>query len=222
MSADDLTTVGLHMPGPARPHSAVEALLLLDWKRRVSALYHDVRSSADPRAAWDAWRAGRDELYTTHDRSPIALANRAGFRGLSYFDYDPDARVLAEIYDADTRTHDVEMSGGGSFTLTQIGTAVFDMGGGTQRLELLWIGGFRGGLFVPFRDATTGHSTYGGGRYLLDTLKGQDLGTDGGRLILDFNFAYHPPCFYNPDWSCPLPPPANTLGSAIGAGERID
>jgi uncharacterized protein len=75
-------------------------------------------------------------------------------------------------------------------------------------------------VFVPFADATAGDETYGAGRYLLDTVKGADLGTDGGRLVLDFNLAYNPSCSYDPRWSCPLAPPPNRLAVAVRMGER--
>ncbi len=62
--------------------------------------------------------------------------------------------------------------------------------------------------------------SYGGGRYLLDTVKGADLGGTDGRLVVDFNYAYNPSCAYDPQWSCPLAPPANRLTVPILAGER--
>ena len=80
---------------------------------------------------------------------------------------------------------------------------------------------YGGGLFVPFRDATSGAETYGGGRYLLDTVKGSDLGEEDGQLVLDFNFAYNPSCSYDPRWVCPLSPPANRL-PVVGRGGRAD
>ncbi len=88
-------------------------------------------------------------------------------------------------------------------------------------MDLYWLEGYAGGLFVPFADATSGATTYGAGRYLLDTVKGADLGTRDGRLVLDFNFAYNPSCSYDPRWSCPLAPPGNRLTVAITAGERV-
>ena len=88
-------------------------------------------------------------------------------------------------------------------------------------LEVFWIDVYGGGVFIPFRDATSGSLTYGGGRYLLDTIKGADLGmTERGELVLDFNFAYHPSCHYDPRWSCPLAPRENWLTVPIEAGER--
>ena len=200
--------------------SAPEALVLLDWKRRVAELYHEVRAAPEPTQAWDRWREGRDLLFATHPRSPIPPSGRADFDGLAYFDYDPAARVLAQVADTGTRRHQLSMSGGGTHLVTRFATASFELYGSAFGLELYWLGDFRGGLFLPFRDATNGEGTYAGGRYLLDTLKGEDLGTENGLLILDFNFAYHPPCLYNEQWSCPLAPPANRLPVAVHAGER--
>ena len=91
------------------------------------------------------------------------------------------------------------------------------------RLPGFWIEGYAGGLFVPFRDATSGHETYGGGRYLLDTIKSADLGSDfaRGTLVLDFNYAYHPSCTYDPQWVCPLAPPDSRLPVPVRTGERL-
>jgi uncharacterized protein (DUF1684 family) len=81
---------------------------------------------------------------------------------------------------------------------------------------------YGGGLFVPVKDATAGHETYGAGRYLLDTVKGADLGsTPSGALVVDLNFAYNPSCAYDPAWVCPLAPPGNTLAVPVRAGELM-
>ncbi len=92
---------------------------------------------------------------------------------------------------------------------------------GDVELDLYWLDAYGGGLFVPFADATSGDETYGAGRYVLDTIKGADLGTDRGRLVLDLNFAYQPSCSYDGRWTCPLAPPANRLEQAVRAGERL-
>jgi uncharacterized protein (DUF1684 family) len=73
----------------------------------------------------------------------------------------------------------------------------------------------------PFRTASSGAQSYGGGRYLYDTIKGADLGIAGSEILLDFNFAYNPSCAYDDRWSCPLSPPENRLPFAVNAGERI-
>ena len=90
-------------------------------------------------------------------------------------------------------------------------------------LAVYWLEGYGGGLFLPFRDALGGTQTYGGGRYLLDTVKGADLGmsADGARLVLDFNYAYNPSCSYDPRWSCPLAPPENRIDVSVEAGEMM-
>ena len=95
----------------------------------------------------------------------------------------------------------------------------FDLAGQACTLDLFWLEGYGGGLFVPFRDATAGSETYGAGRYLLDTVKGADLGVESGRLVFDFNFAYNPSCAYDPRWACPLAPPGNRLSVEARAGD---
>jgi uncharacterized protein len=199
-----------------------DALDLLDWRRRVFELYAEVRSADDPRAGWERWRAARDELFAGHPQSPIPAEERATFRGVPYFAHDPDARVLAEVAAAEPAHFDIGASDGGTYGFTRIAAARFELHGKPLGLELYWLDGYAGGLFVPFRDTTAGRSTYGAGRYLLDTVKGADLGTaPDGRLILDFNLAYNPSCSYDPRWSCPLAPPANRLDVAVEAGERF-
>ena len=83
-----------------------------------------------------------------------------------------------------------------------------------------WLGSYGGGVFVPLKDASAGQRTYGGGRYVLDTVKGADLGGDAhdGRLVLDLNFAYNPSCAYDPRWSCPLAPEGNRVAAPVTAG----
>jgi uncharacterized protein len=87
-------------------------------------------------------------------------------------------------------------------------------------LSLFWILGYGGGVFLPFRDATNGKETYGGGRYLLDTIKHADLGLENRKLVLDFNFAYNPSCAYHPRWDCPLAPAENWFKIPVQGGEK--
>jgi uncharacterized protein len=198
----------------------VDELDLLDWKRRVFALYAEVRASPDPEAAWRAWRAAKDELFRSHPQSPLPGNARAGFEGLPYFDYDRALRVLAEVEPAEEALILIAGSGEQPTPFRRFATAVFETGGDQQQLALYWLEGYGGGIFLPFADATSGTRTYGGGRYLLDTVKGADLGTDDARLVLDFNFAYNPSCAYDPRWVCPLTPPENRLAVEVLAGER--
>jgi uncharacterized protein len=199
----------------------VDELELLDWKRRVFALYAAVRAAADPEAAWRRWREGRDELLRGHPQSPIPAGGRPGFAGLAYFDYDPAGRVLGEVEPAGGAQRAIGSSGAEPILFRHFATVRFELAGSTRALALYWLEGYGGGLFLPFADATSGDETYGGGRYLLDTVKGADLGEAGGRLVLDFNFAYNPSCAYDPRWVCPLTPPQNRLDVPIRAGEKL-
>jgi uncharacterized protein len=200
----------------------VGLLDLLDWKRRVFGIYAETRGTSDPQAAWTRWREGRDELFASHPQSPLPPEDRPSFTGLPYFDYDPAARVLADVAPAEPEHYDIATSGEeeGTYGFTRFARATFQLDGQPCRLELYWLDGYGGGLFLSFRDGTSGSETYGAGRYLLDTVKGADLGMEGARLVLDFNFAYNPSCAYDPRWVCPLVPPPNRLTLPIRAGER--
>jgi uncharacterized protein (DUF1684 family) len=91
------------------------------------------------------------------------------------------------------------------------GYAEFTVKGKTQRLEPV---AEDGGLFFIFKDATSGKTTYGAGRFLdADMPK-------SGEVELDFNKAYNPPCAFTAFATCPLPPKQNVLASAIEAGEK--
>ena len=87
--------------------------------------------------------------------------------------------------------------------------------------DVWWLEQYGGGLFMPLRDGTAGTASYGGGRYLLDTAKGADLGGTDGSLVVDLNFLYHPSCRYNDSWVCPLAPAGNTITAPVRAGERL-
>lgn len=183
-------------------------------------MYREVREAPDPEAAWWRWRGLRDDLFRNHTKSPIPAEDRDGFGGLSYFHYDPAARVIATLEPAESATWSFDASEG-TLVLDCAGRASFELFGRTQSLSLYWFRSYGGGLFLSFRDGTSGRSTYGGCRYLLDTVKGADLGSEAAGLVLDFNFAYQPSCSYDPRWVCPLAPPANCLSLDVKAGERL-
>lgn len=195
------------------------SLTLLDWRRRVASLYAEVRagSNRDAEDSLRRFRSGRDDLFASHSESPLEGHARESFAGLAYWPYRADLRFDVEV---DTDIDHVELpivgSDGGAFGFSRFATVHLPIGD----LDLYWLDGYGGGIFLPFRDLTCGTTTYGGGRYLLDTVKGADLGGEGGRLILDFNYAYHPSCYYSDAWACPLAPPGNRLGVPVEAGER--
>lgn len=194
---------------------------LADWRRRIAGLYASVRSAQDRRRAWETWRHERDGLFREHPQSPLPPEERSAFRGLSYFDYDESACVMAQLADAERERHELPTSSGEAMMLERFASARFELAGHQLTLDVYWLDVYGGGIFLPFRDQTSGTETYGAGRYLLDTIKGADLGMSGDSLVLDFNFAYNPSCSYDPRWACPLAPPANHLPIEVQAGERF-
>jgi uncharacterized protein (DUF1684 family) len=192
----------------------------------VSELYTQVRREPDAEAAWQLWWQGRDVLFGRHPQSPIPEEERRGFVGLAYFDHDSRWCTTGRLDQVKPRRVGLVAHDDGETALLLLGTVYFSLSdaAGVPRehnLPLYWMDDYAGGLFLPFRDLTSGHDTYGGGRYLLDTAKGADLGTLGGELVLDFNFAYHPSCTHDPRWSCPLAIADAYLPVAVTAGERL-
>ena len=229
----------------------LERLELADWRRRVSDLYASVRAEAedDPEAAWEVWREAREAMFRTHSQSPVPPAGRRAFRA-HHWPYDPHLRFEVALDPSESAvaqagpmragaeggstglgtfggfaglTLALPISTGGEEAFTRIGRLVIPFPGGEHALGAYWMAGYAGGVFVPFRDSTNGAETYGAGRYLLDTAKSADLGAGvaPNSLVLDFNFAFHPSCAFDPQWSCPLAPPENRLDIRIEAGERL-
>jgi uncharacterized protein len=199
--------------------AASDALDLLDWKRHIFTLYAEVRAAERPEEAWESWRDVRERLYRAHPQSPLPAERRADYR-TELFDYDPAFRVLADVVDMAPVARPAPASTEGTFAFTRVGRACFGLLGDEHELELLWNDGYGGGILVAVADATSGRETYSGGRYVLDTVKGADLGQRDGQLVLDFNFAYNPSCAFDARWACPLATPANRLPLRIEAGEK--
>lgn len=191
---------------------------LLDYRRQVHALYADVRrlSAKDPAVAHEHWRRVRDRLFGEHAQSAIAPEERARFAGLRYYAYDPRLRFAAPLIEEPGERFEVQTSTGEVMWLRPVGSVELPLG----TLPVFWIDVYGGGIFIPFKDRTSGDTTYGGGRYLLDTVKGADLGSnERGALVVDMNFAYHPSCHYDHRWSCPLAGPESRLDARVEAGE---
>ncbi len=194
---------------------ATAAKQLAQWRREVGELYGQVRALGAGERAWDAWRQGKERLYREHPQSPVAADRRAAYH-FACFSYDPAMHVLAELAPSVPRHIDGDHEVPG---MTHIGTLGFAVDGADHELGAYWLDGYAGGFFVPFADSTSGSETYGGGRYALDTSKGADLGIEGGRIVVDFNFAYAPSCAHDAQWRCPLAPPLNRLRIPVRAGE---
>jgi uncharacterized protein (DUF1684 family) len=196
-------------------------LELTDWRRRVGALYAEVRAQSDPEQAHALWRAGRDDLFRTHPQSPLAPDHPIRETGISYWPYDPALRFELEVKPAETdQTVGLNTGQDGTTTLVPAGRVELPapLNGS---IVLWWLHQYAGGLFAPLRDGSAGDTSYGGGRYLLDTAKGADLGGGDDTLIIDLNFLYHPSCRYDPAWVCPLAPAGNRIEASVLAGERL-
>ena len=195
-------------------------LELLDWRRQVAELFAQLRQRPADAATLAWFRSQKDRMFKEHPQSPIPESDRPNFSGLSYWPFDPTLRVVAQFTEKELEPPHAPPS---EIAFRRIGQLEFKLNDQALTLGAFWIEGYAGGLFVPFKDATSGHETYGGGRYLLDTIKSADLGSDAatGTVVLDFNYAYHPSCTYDPQWVCPLAPPDSRLAIPVRAGERL-
>jgi uncharacterized protein len=193
---------------------------VVDWRRRVFALYAAVRENADPEDAHELWRIERDELLVRHPASPLLPADRLLFEGVPIAPYDPAWRFSLPLVPADPLSFEFATGTDGVVSFDRVAAVEVPEVG---TLDVWKLTSYGGGLFVPVRDSLAGspHGTYGGGRYLIDTIKGADLGSDPaiGTIVLDFNFAYNPSCAYDPAWACPLAPLGNVVTAAIPVGE---
>ena len=192
------------------------SLALLDWRRSVHALYRDVRATADPATAHDGWRTGRQQLFSTHPESASQSVD------LRVADYDPAWRFDAPVVATEPLRIEIATATDGLVPFERVGKVVLPEVG---ELDVWWLDSYGGGIWLPLRD--TSPDTYGGGRYLLDTVKGADLGgsfdpgTGGGTLVVDLNFAYNPSCAYDERWACPLAPEGNRVTMPVPVGELL-
>lgn len=160
----------------------------------------------------EADRAEKDRFFRSSPYSPIE--DRVSFSGLDYYPPDPALRFKLTLEEAEqveeltiqTNTDDEQL-------YHRIGTVAFEVEGQAAQLAIYQSPDHEG-LFLPFRDATSGQETYGAGRYL------EPVELGGGKLLVDFNLAYNPFCAYSEHYSCPLPPLENWLNVPIRAGEK--
>jgi uncharacterized protein (DUF1684 family) len=188
------------------------SMSLLGWRREVADLYRTVREEPSPQDGWGRWRAGRETLMRKHPDSPL----RPGQSVPTYAAYDPNLRFEVSVRSAPPQRWDAATATDGIVPFERIGRVELPELGS---LDVWWLDSYGGGVFVPMRDGSCGRTTYGAGRYLIDTVKGADLGGDADGLVIDLNFAYNPSCAYDPAWACPLAPEGNTIDTAINAGE---
>lgn len=159
--------------------------------------------------------------FLTSSNSPLKSQEDLAY--LRFYESDSTYRVEATV-ELTPKAEPFEMPTYNGQTRPHVEYAVvsFVLNGKPQQLtiyrnlNLLRLPQYRDYLFLPFKDATSGYATYGGGRYL--DLRLGDI--KDGRMIIDFNKAYNPYCAYHEGYACPVPPKKNTLPIAIEAGEK--
>jgi len=203
---------------PALPTST--GLELTSWRRMITELYAAVRAEDDPQSGHAIWQRGRDEMFRSHPQSPLPPGDPLRTTGLPYWPYDPGLRFEVPLLPAGREASLSIPTTDGVMSMTRIGCVRLPPPLDTV-IDVWWLRQYAGGLFMPLRDGTAGRSSYGGGRYALDTAKGADLGGRDGLLIIDLNFLYHPSCRYDYAWQCPLAPAGNTISASVRAGERL-
>jgi hypothetical protein len=182
-------------------------------------------------------RREKDAFLADHPQSPVPPGAREGFDGLDYYPPDPDYRVEATVtVHDDPEPVELEASAGPPVRYLRVVSLSMDLpsaggeGEGESESEsedaAVTLAGLRQEgdgadepVFVPFADATTGETTYAGGRYL--ELHPERPLEDGETVPVDFNLAYTPFCAFSETFACPLPPESNRLSVAVEAGERV-
>lgn len=182
---------------------------LLLWQMLSSA-------DADIIAGIETQRKQRDTFLQSSQESPVPEGQRAAFQPLKYYPINLEYRIIGDFIPMKSFSKVViRRTGGDSTIFIYAGKVQFAFEGKTFELSAYQTNEKNSReLFIPFRDKTNGSETYGGGRYL-------DASKTTNKVILDFNTAYHPYCVYNMEYTCPIPPPENTLDARIEAGERL-
>ncbi len=157
----------------------------------------------------------RGERFGVRVKDPQA-PSRTSFEGIAHFPTDPTFKVEArfEPYDA-PREVAIPTVLGEDTSMLATGVLHFTINGSEHSLEPYVGSPDDPQYFLIFRDATSGDTTYGAGRFMSAAAAGDD-----GTTTLDFNLAYNPPCAFTPYATCPLPPPQNSLDISIEAGEQ--
>lgn len=158
----------------------------------------------------------RQDRFALRVKDSAAPA-RTAFKGLSYYPSNPAWRLRARLEPAPPgKTLRIVNVLNQLEDMPSPGTLKFEVGGRTYELDAVSERG-RAGLFLLFKDATSGHGTYPPGRFLYTDAPAAD-----GTVELDFNRAFNPPCAFTSFATCPLAPSQNQLPLRIEAGERYE
>lgn len=164
----------------------------------------------------------QNEHFSNPLQSPLTEAGLADFDSLHFFPILLKYRIEAKfVRTPNEKAFRMQTTTARTPEYVKYGEAHFKIDGVNcvlniyQNVDLIKKEGYKDYLFVPYKDATSGEESYGGGKYI-------DLRTPKGKktLVLDFNQAYNPYCAYNHKYSCPIPPSENTLKVAIPAGVK--
>jgi len=201
-------------------------LSLINWRREIFSIYDEVRSEEDGIVAWNIWKDKREKLFKFHPESPtFDPKKQSGFNDVPVlYSYNQKFSLFSK-FEQISNSEIIQLNTDEN-SITRLKpfiktTNLKDFLG--IELTVFKIEGYGGGLFLPFTDSgcKSGGAHYEGGRYLIDTVKGADLGelkTD--ELRLDFNFSYNPSCSYNSKWTCPILKDYNRISILVDAGEK--
>ena len=201
-------------------------LSLINWRREIFSIYDEVRSEEDGILAWNKWKDKREKLFKFHPESPtFDPKKQSGFNDVPVlYSYNQKFSLFSK-FELISNSEIIQLNTDEN-SITRLKpfiktTNLRDFLG--IELTVFKIEGYGGGLFLPFTDTgcKSGGAHYEGGRYLIDTVKGADLGelkTD--ELRLDFNFSYNPSCSYNSKWTCPILKNFNRISILVDAGEK--
>jgi uncharacterized protein (DUF1684 family) len=161
----------------------------------------------------EQFRQMKDEFFRTDPHSPLTEEQKRNFKGLNYFEENPDLDLVVEV-ELLPEKEEVQMqtTTGHIQTYTRYGRFQFSVNGQEASLTI-----YRDdhGYFLPFVDALAGKETYGAGRYI------EPERESDGRFYVNFNLAYNPYCAYNDLYSCPITPFENRIHVPIHAGEKL-
>jgi len=182
-------------------------------------------SAQDGLSEYDAFWSKTDQFYANPETTPLPPDNVAGFDSIPRYSYNSKFRVTARVKLSEgAKPQSIETTTQAKRRMQKAGELVFEIDSEeitlpvyrdltTARMKVK-----DPVYFLPFTDLTNGAETYGGGRYI-DLDQGA---LEGESTIVDFNRAYNPFCVYNPEYSCPIPPPDNHIETRIEAGARVE